>query len=215
MATPRVSLELTLETIALRETGSSTGADTRHLLTATLLWPRLGVARKLSSQPCRLQGGSARFEAQDWCDTILFKETVEGRFGLAVSVSEALSDERLDAFLRFFGQNAFALASDLVDDWAGPVGKFAAAPLDFAARQLAKSSETPAAIAAGVLPLDVADWTDRGRAFALTLPLKAPHDITQVRRRPAAARKGSRAVRTVRLPKDAPNGEIRLLCRIL
>ncbi len=214
MASPRLSLEVTLESVALRETGAAAAAATRHLLTATLVWPRLAVARKSFSRPCRLVGGAAQFTAQDWCDAILFKETLEGRFALALSISEALSDERLDAFLRFFGHNAFAVASSLVDDWAGPVGKFAAVPLDFAAKQLGKSSEAPAVIAEGILPLDAADWTGRGPSFSLALPLTARHDITQLSRRRAPPGKRSRTVRTVRLAKGAPNGEVRLLCSV-
>ena len=118
-------VEITLHSINIPVTGAGLDTTTSHLLTTDLVWPRVGVARKSASQSCTLQEGTADFETANWGRRILFKETVEGRFALAVTVTEALDDEELEKILRFWAGAALAIGADAVDSAAGPLGGLA------------------------------------------------------------------------------------------
>lgn len=214
MASAKATVEITLDGVEIAETGSDK-ADTRHLLSVTLVWPRLAIAKKAATQVVNLEKGRVQLETPDWCDAILFKETVQGRFGVAVTLSEVLTDETLEAFLRFFGQGALTLASRHVDDWAGPIGILAASPLQFAAKQVGKTGQPPAPLVEGKLFLDTGDWSNLKSDFVTEIPLAAAQDIVELRRRTTGTHKTSRTVRKVKLARGEPNGSLRLLWRFL
>jgi len=108
-------VEITLHSIHIPVTGAGLDTTTSHLLTADLVWPRTGTARKSASQSCTLREGAAEFAAANWGRRILFKETVEGRFALAVTVTESLDDEELEKILRFWAGAALAVGAGAVD----------------------------------------------------------------------------------------------------
>ncbi|MDD4101210.1 MAG: hypothetical protein PHU80_01085, partial [Kiritimatiellae bacterium] len=100
MAQIKRELEINLSQINIPVTGSGLLRNSSHLLSAELIWPRTGVARKSTSQPCRLREGQADFELENWGLKVLFKENVAGRFGLKLTITEALDDEEIEKILR-------------------------------------------------------------------------------------------------------------------
>ncbi len=86
-----------------------------HLLSINLVCPRLAVVRKSADRTVTLADGVFAPESQMWTESVVFKESVSGRFGFSVEVSESLSDAAAEAFFR-------SGASALVKLLAGFVG---------------------------------------------------------------------------------------------
>ena len=205
MATLRKEVEITLHGIHIPETASGLDTDTSHLLSAELVWPRIGVAQKTSTQVCALKKGSADFEAVNWGRRILFKESVEGRFALALTLTESLDDEDLEQFLRFCAGAFLSIGAGLVESAVKPVGKLAAAPLDYAAKNIGKYPG-PLLLVEGLAELDSADFPESGGERLLTLRMTAARRLMSLR-----ARKPSKLL----LEKNEPNGEVTLAIRTL
>jgi hypothetical protein len=198
MVTARKEVEITLHSIRILETASGLDSETTHLLSADLLWPRVGVAHKSSSQTCELKKGVADFETVNWGRRILFKDSVEGRFALALTLTEELDDEELEQFFRFCAGAFLSVAAGLVESAARPVGKVAAAPLDYVAKNVGKYPG-PKLLVEGLAELDSADFPERGGERLLTLRMTAARRLTGKHR----------------LKKGEPNGEITLAVRTL
>ncbi len=212
MVQTRREVEITLHSIRVPVTGAGLDTDTSHLLSASLIWPRLGVAGKSASQPCALQNGAARFDTVPWGRRILFKEAVEGRFALGLALTEALDDEELEKFLRFWTGAFLAVGADLVGAAAAPAGKLAAAPLDYAAKAVAKY---PGALplAEGLVEINAAELPPGGGDRLLTVRLTAARSLAHLSRRSVNSR--PRVRRTLLLEKGADNGEVTLAIRSL
>ena len=73
---------------------------TNHLLGIDLVCPRPTVARKSSERALALESGIFAPQTQAWTESVVFKETINGRFGIAVTVSEALTDAAMETFFR-------------------------------------------------------------------------------------------------------------------
>ena len=205
-------VEITLHSIHIPVTGAGLDITTSHLLTADLVWPRTGTARKSASQSCTLREGAAEFAAANWGRRILFKETVEGRFALAVTVSESLDDEELEKILRFWAGAALGVGAGAVEGAAGPLGAIAAAPLEYAAKAVAKYPGA-SLLVEGLAELDAADFPPSGGERLLTVRLVAARKLLRVTRRTVNSR--SRVTRKILLEKGADNGDVTLSVRTL
>lgn len=205
MATARKEVEITLHSIHIPETASGFDTETSHLLGAELIWPRIGVAQKSSSQSCTLTKGRADFEAVNWGRRILFKETVEGRFALALTLTESLDDEDLEQLFRFCAGAFLSIGAGLVESAVKPVGKLAAAPLDYAAKNIGKYPG-PTLLVEGLAELDSADFPESGGERLLTLRMTAARRLMSI---------SARKPRKLLLEKGTPNGEVTLVLRTL
>ncbi|HRR34070.1 MAG TPA: hypothetical protein P5026_08235 [Kiritimatiellia bacterium] len=206
------TLEITLHSIHIPVTGAGLDTTTSHLLTAELVWPRTGTARKSASQSITLRKGSAELAALNWGRRILFKENVEGRFALAVTVTESLDDEELEKILRFWAGAALGIGAEAADDAAGPLGDLAAAPLKYAAKAVAKYPGA-SLLVEGLAELDAADFPTSGGERLLTVRLAAARTLLRVSRRTVNSR--SRVSRKTLLEKGADNGAVTLSVRSL
>jgi len=212
MAQVKREVEITLHSIHIPVTGAGLDTTTSHLLTADLVWPRTGTARKSASQSCTLQEGASEFTAVNWGRRILFKETVEGRFALAVTVTESLDDEELEKILRFWAGAALGVGAGAVEGAAGPLGDLAAAPLEYAAKAVAKYPGA-SLLVEGLAELDAADFPPSGGERLLTVRLVAARKLLRVTRRTVNSR--SRVTRKILLEKGADNGDVTLSVRTL
>ncbi len=111
MAEKRCEIEVTLEEIIL-DAALRPRKASRHLLGAALHWPRVGTARRDASVALGLENGAWHAAERPWTQRILAKETVQGRFGFGITLTEALPDAEADAFLS-------ALASQFVKFTSG------------------------------------------------------------------------------------------------
>lgn len=127
-----------------------------HLMSATLLWPRVGIARKTAEQEVRIQKGRCDKVGTPWNERILFKESVEGNFALAVSLTVSATRQHLRTFRRALAGYALTAAGAAVDDF-GPAGELAELPLKAMAKQVNNASKEPELYAQGALDLSAAE----------------------------------------------------------
>ncbi len=204
-------LELLLRDIRLtaRPQGK---ARSRHVLTATLLWPRPLIAQRQAVRDVTLVDGHADLAQQPWTERVLFKENVEGRFGILLSLSDALTDAALERVLRAVASEAIkAQGALLAGELAGGVLPVAlwTAPLSVLARDVARPSD-PAAFARGAI--DAASEQaipPTGETSGLwTVPLVAARDVTRTSRQRRAGK--LRTIRRVVHTAGEPLGEATL-----
>ncbi len=188
-------IEITLEDIRLDATGRD-AAKTSHALTVLLLWPRMAIARKTAAATLELQKGCWQAQGQPWSRRILFKETVQGRFALGLSLSDALSNAEVDAFMGALAGHWLKLAAEQVEDLATatPAVNFASFPLGYLAKAISGRKGTKPLVE-GCLDLDAAPLPDTGASVRWEMNLVAPAGIYRMTRR-----RTGRTTRTI--PKE-------------
>lgn len=211
MALVKRTLEISVQEIHVPLTGAGRLEKTSHLLSAELIWPRVGIAQKAASQPCQLEKGHADLVKAHWGQRILFKENVEGRFALRITLTEVLDDEELEKFLRAFSGSALAFGADMLAPLYPPFGKLIAAPVDYLAKDI-KAYPGPTRLVEGLVELEASDFPENGEA-PLTIRLVAAKKILQSLTRRVAGR--TRHEKKTLLAKGEPNGDITLLIRTL
>jgi len=213
MASVKRTLEILLHSISIPTMTVDLDGKSSHLVTAGLIWPRVGVAKKSSAVPCALEKGRVDCEKLNWGKRILFKETVEGRFALEVAITEDLDDEELEKFLRSFLGSALAFGADAAAPLMPLVGALATAPLNYLGKEIAKYPG-PETIAEGLAELDASDFPDVGEERLLTVQLRTAKAIYA-----AKARRGNDRTRApsrkLVLDKGVPNGEVAFLIRTI
>lgn len=197
------NIEVSLVSVNLVSTGTKR-KESRHALTATLVWPRPTIARKESAFPCTLEKGAADYSGSPWHETILFKETVEGTFGLRMELSESLSDDAIASFMRTFeglflqdvgtmlGKTNLVLGDVLANVFTAAYKKSGTAP-------------PPALVASGGVTLEPADLRD---GMTVEIPLMAPVSLTETKVSGSAADRGTERTTKVLLRKGAANGSV-------
>ena len=85
-AKQKTDLEITLARVQMPSLGR-TGSH-QHVVTVELIYPRIGVASKSSAKTIVLKNGICEADLLPWTRKICFKESVEGSFGVHVTVSE-------------------------------------------------------------------------------------------------------------------------------
>ena len=142
----------------------------RHLLTASLVWPRTGVARKSSVLTIPLTRGVCVTDVMGLENKLCFKETCEGCFSFHVSLSETITATNIRKFLRYFAGKSVDILSDCVED-AVPVPKLddiAALPMVYLSKQLLATVD-PTNLVEGCLDLDAQDFGETPREIAVPL----------------------------------------------
>ena len=126
----------------------------RNVGVVDLVWPRSGVARKSSAREMVFRKGQADFSDEAWTKRVLFREDVEGRCGLAGTITEPVSVQKARRFLRLVAKYAFKMGADFMEKAMVGYADVASAPLD-AFAQMIGEKDTPKAVAQGVV--DVAE----------------------------------------------------------
>lgn len=181
--------------------------STRHILSVNLVCPRPTVAQKSSSRTVELSNGSCEPPSPAWTDSIALKESVSGRFGIEVTVSEAVPDEMADYLTR-------TAAGALVKVFAVQFGAaFSGLNLDDIAEitpaTLAKAlprDRAPATLARGVFDFD--SGARFPKRTVVEIPLLA---VANVRR---AVVRGAKGATPVSRKKVFSKGERIGLCRL-
>jgi len=182
----RQILELSLDRVHVRVTGRRRSRTSRHVLTIGLVWPRPGIAERLAVKPVVLKDGVAEVGALNWTERILFKETVQGPFGLDVAVSEQLTGDDLAKFLKRLGSSLVKLAgSELGDLVSGSLGAgIVSAPFKAFGTVVAGSDRLLArVIGSGTADVSSSPGKKGERQFRLEVPLSAPGTVYRTVRR--------------------------------
>ena len=173
-ATDKHSYEILLVQADVKETGlRRLLSKSRNLLTVDLLWPRTSVARKTAARECRFVKSHAAFAGEDWARRILFREEIERHAAVAVSLSENLTDEKLEKFLRLAAKYALRTAADVVEKITAGIADVASAPLD-ALAAMAGSYPGPKTVCEGTADLTEATLPAPGRQTLVDVPLRRP-----------------------------------------
>ena len=207
-------LELLLDNIHVPKRGRAGAGDSRHVLRVSLIWPRMAIAHKTAVSAVTLRDGVHRPPAASWTQRALFKEAVEGPFGIRVEVSEAMTDTQWAEAVARLGSAVWTMAGGQLGDFAaGPLAALLwKAPFDALARtSTAAAKNEPPVVAAGTLDVRCDDWTAL-QEERLSLALAAPDDVTRVRRRRVGGKYQAR--RTTLIQRGEPNGEAELIARV-
>ena len=205
------NLEISLVSLSLASTGTTRKAETTHAVTAALVWPRVTIARRETAQSCTLAKGRADFSGAPWHETILFKETVDGRFALRVEVTEPLSALQLDSFLRTFAGILLKDVGTVFDKSDLLMGGVLSALFSTASKKTGTAPAT-AIVAAGTVSLDLADLHDGDE---VDIPLTAPRALVESRSESSPNDRGRVRTSKTLLRKDAANGTVRVRIRIV
>lgn len=202
---PRDTLELTVEGMEDHCPRSLLNRNrAERLMIATLVWPRPLIAERIASRSFRFQPEGLDLSNRDWSERILFKERVEGPFGLIVQVTEPLSSRDLRRATAVLGQTLLKTAgSELARVAAGPwLTALARFPFTYLTGELSDAGKTPKIVAAGrrtLLP---------GASGPVEIPLLVPEDIVRTRRQRVGGRTRTRRETIAR--KGDPAGTVRL-----
>lgn len=199
--------ELTLGGIALQVTGAGRSKKSQHGVTADLLWPRPAIAARTAVSTVTLHEGATDMSGSSWCDRILFKETVQGPFGIELCVTERMSSQALRLFVADFSATVLKTMASGVQGMAAGAAAGALLKLPFLhlGRLAAEAGKAPArVIAGGSLDLSADDEWAAGEMRRLEIPLVAPCAIYRTVRTRRAGRPATK--RTTVLKAGQPNG---------
>ena len=146
---------------------------TTRLITVDLVCPRASIARKTAAKEVKFQKAKADVKGQGWTERVMFREDVDGHFGLAVQLSEVLDDEWFEKFLRATAKVALKEFRDVVQQYTVGISDIASAPID-ALSQLEGTYPGPRTVAQGVLDVTEEMLPEAGRSVMVEVPLHRP-----------------------------------------
>ncbi len=156
----RRTLELKLDRVTLAP--HVTRRSSKRLLSATLIWPRPAIAQRVDLKILEFESGRANFSGLAWSERIMFKEPVEGPFGILFDISRPLPNKTVAAFYRHVGSSLLKLAGQVAGDVVET--RFASGlvktPFEFLAKLVGAKPSKNENISAGDASrdLDVAAW---------------------------------------------------------
>lgn len=175
---------------AIRGVGPWTrgGKPSKRVITVTLVWPRPLVASRVAVQTQTFSREGLEVAGQDWSERILFKETVEGPFGVIVQVSESLTAQQLAKVAGALGEGVLkAAGTEAARIAVGPgLTALARLPFTYLAGESSALGKTAKVVAAGRVTLMP------GEPGVVEIPLVVPEDVVQVRRSKRAGRMQTR-----------------------
>jgi len=143
----------------------------RNLGCVDVIWPRTGVAKKSAAREMVFKKGTADFTGEEWTKRVLFREEIEGRCGLAVTITEPVSIQLARRFVRLTAKYALKMGADFMEKAMVGYADIASSPID-ALAQMVGEKDTPKAIAQGVV--DINDLPAEGDERLVEIPLKRP-----------------------------------------
>lgn len=172
-------IEITLERIFLGKKTVS-GSKSNHILDFKLLYPRPTVAQKAAQKAVKLEKGLWDGEGRPWTGRILFKETIQGRTGIEISISEALGNSEIDAIIRASSSTLIKTMTSLAADalGAGLASTVLSVPMNVLAKSVDKKSDVSViARAIADLPDGLFSSLKAGTPVLMEFPLCAAKDI--------------------------------------
>ena len=146
---------------------------TTRLVTMDMVCPRASIAKKTVAKEVKFQKAKADLKGQGWTERVMFREDVDGHFGLAVQLSEVLDDEWFEKFLRATAKIALKEFRDLAKTYTVGISDIASAPID-ALAQLEGTYPGPKTVAQGVLDVTDKMLPEAGKSVTVEVPLHRP-----------------------------------------
>ena len=143
----------------------------RHIVQVDMVWPRAGIARKSVAREAVFRRGECGFTAEPWTKRLAFREEVDGHCGIAVSITEPVSLQKLRRFLRLTAKYALKMGADFMEKAMVGYADIASSPIDALAAMVGEK-DSPKAIAQGVLDID--SLPPDGEEREISVPLLRP-----------------------------------------
>ena len=143
----------------------------RNIGQVDLIWPRAAIAKKSGAREMLFKRGVCDFAAEPWTKRIIFREAVDGRCGLAVSITEPVSIQKVRRFLRLTAKYALKMGADFMEKAMVGYADIASSPIDALAAMIGEK-DVPKVIAQGVL--DIESLPAEGEERTVVVPLARP-----------------------------------------
>lgn len=212
MAT-RKTIEARISNLELKVVSSKkTKGETKHAITCEIIWPRPTISSKTYAKIITLKDKKLFADSvNDWLNTILFKETTEGTFGIKLSISRALSNSELSSFMKTLLKTTLTASAGVVDDHIENefLSDMLQGILKYGANEIVAANERQ--VAATECVCDTREITlAKSSGVDLILELKAPNEWNINSSAAPSPTKGTRpSRRSVKLlAKGANNGSI-------
>ena len=143
----------------------------RNIGQVDLIWPRTGIAKKSGAREMVFKKGVCDFTAEPWTKRIVFREEIEDHCGLAVSITEPVSVQKVRRFLRLTAKYALKMGADFMEKAMVGYADIASSPIEALAAMIGEK-DVPKVIAQGVI--DVNELPAEGEEREITIPLIRP-----------------------------------------
>ena len=143
----------------------------RNIGQIDLIWPRAAIAKKSGAREMVFKRGDCDFTAEPWTKRVVFREEVDGRCGLAVSITEPVTLQKVRRFLRLTAKYALKMGADFMEKAMVGYADIASSPIDALAAMIGEK-DVPKVIAQGVL--DIEDLPAEGEERTVVVPLARP-----------------------------------------
>ena len=143
----------------------------RNIGQVDLIWPRAAIAKKSGAREMVFRRGVCDFTAEPWTKRVIFREEVDGRCGLAVSITEPVSIQKVRRFLRLTAKYALKMGADFMEKAMVGYADIASSPIEALAAMIGEK-DVPKVVAQGVL--DIEDIPAEGGEITVAVPLVRP-----------------------------------------
>ena len=143
----------------------------RNIGQVDLIWPRAAIAKKSGAREMVFRRGECDFTAEPWTKRVVFREEVDGRCGLAFSVTEPVSIQKVRRFLRLTAKYALKMGADFMEKAMAGYADIASSPMEALAAMIGEK-DVPKVVAQGVL--DIEDLPAEGEERTVVVPLTRP-----------------------------------------
>ena len=169
--TIKTNLEFLLVKAEVKGVPEKALLKSRNIGQVDLIWPRTGVAKKSGAREMVFKKGVCDFTGEPWTKRVVFREEIEDHCGLAVSITEPVSVQKVRRFLRLTAKYALKMGADFMEKAMVGYADIASSPIDALAAMIGEK-DIPKVIAQGVL--DVNDLPAEGEEREITVPLIRP-----------------------------------------
>jgi len=208
----RRTVEILLEKISVREDESPAGkGGNRRMLVGRLIWPRSTIAERVSVRALDFNKGACDLHQEKWSDRILFKETVQGTYGLHLGLSGEVTDNQIGHFLKYAAGSIFGIAGKEAEDLSSSTlgAGIAGIPFKYLKSLLSGADNDVDFVGEAVMDLD-ADGSN-GKEIRLSLPLSARETLYRTERKQKGGELESR--KRILYREGEANGEVVIVVR--
>lgn len=167
----KTSVEILLKSLSFTGVPEKRLPLSRNLLTVDLVWPKVGTARKSASRQISMKKGACDFTSEPWAKRVLYREDIEDHCGIAVSLTEPVSLQKLHRLAQLTAKLVLREGAEMVDALCLSYGEIAAAPVTALATMVGEK-DAPRIIAQGLI--DYSDLPAAGEEKEITIPLSRP-----------------------------------------
>ena len=167
----KVNVEFQLVRAELKGVPEKALLKSHNIGQVDLIWPRATIAKKSGAREMVFRRGVCDFTAEEWTKRVVFREEVDDHCGLAVSITEPVSVQKVRRFLRLTAKYALKMGADFMEKAMVGYADIASSPLDALAAMIGEK-DAPKVIAQGVLDID--DIPAEGEEREVVVPLSRP-----------------------------------------